>query len=109
MKTLKHYKAFLDLHMPVALHIKTRTGKDCDAYYMPRYNSKGKLKQHDITIYTENCEREFNTLLAHELIHAKQEELEYADTHGPSFRKYARKLAKEFNLKKIYRKTVDKP
>ena len=108
MKSLYEYIKFLGLKKPVNLKIITRKNRWADAEYEPEYSEKtGKLKEHKITIFfKDNC-RDFETLLAHELIHAWQEENKKSETHGEFFIKYAKKMEKEFNLKEIYIDGVD--
>lgn len=108
MKTLYEYIKYLGLKKPVNLRIITRKNRWADAEYEPEFSEKtGKLKAHNITIFfKDNC-RDFETLLAHELIHAWQEENKKSETHGKFFIKYARKMEKDFNLKEIYIDGVD--
>lgn len=109
MQLLNDLIKALGLQKPVMLTIKTRRGKDCDAYYMPQYSDRtGKLKAHRITIYTVESTRSFETLLAHELIHAKQEEQSKEEFHGKYFVKWAADLEKQFpTIKDIYLKGTD--
>ena len=108
MKNLFDYIKFLGLKKPVNIRIITKYYKHADAEYMPVYSDKtGKLKEHKLWIYLCNNTRDFNTLLAHELIHAWQEENKIEEIHGPAFIKCARKMETEFNLKEIYIEGVD--
>lgn len=108
MKTLYEYIKFLGLKKPVNLRIVTRRNKSADAEYEPEYSDKtGKLKEHKITIFFKDNTRDFETLLAHELIHAWQEEHKARETHGPAFIKYARKMEKHFGLREIYISGID--
>lgn len=108
MKTLYKYIQYLGLKKPVNLKIITRKNRWADAEYEPEYSDKtGKLKQHNITIYFKDNSRDFETLVAHELIHAWQEENKKSETHGKYFIKYARKMEKDFNLTEIYIDGVD--
>jgi hypothetical protein len=108
MKNLHAWIKFLGLKKPVNIRIINRKNKWADADYEAEYSDKtGKLKEHLITIYyKDNC-RDFDTLVAHELIHAWQEENKKAETHGKYFIKYARKMEKEFGLTEIYLPDVD--
>ena len=109
MQNLNRYIEFLGLKKPVTITIKTRKGRDCDAFYFPDYSDRtGKLKGHKITIYTVDCGRDFETLLAHELIHAWQEEKNKAEFHGKYFQTMAKSMVESFGLKNIYIKGVDK-
>jgi hypothetical protein len=65
---------------------------------------------HIITVYLPSVAgdgRNIETILAHELIHAWQEENGHTDTHGASFKKAARRVAKKFNLPDVYLPDVD--
>lgn len=110
MQLLNDLIQALGLQKPVTITIKTRAGKDFDAYYMPDYSDRtGELKGHRITIYTVDSTRSFETLLAHELIHAKQEEQRKEEFHGKYFIKLAATLEQQFpDIKDIYLKKVDK-
>lgn len=107
MKNLYEYIKFLKLKKPVNLRIITRKNKFADAEYLPTYHDSGRLKEHRIWIYLKDNSREFETLLAHELIHAWQEEHKKKEIHGKFFVKYAKKMEKHFNLKEIYLPDVD--
>lgn len=108
MKLLHDLIRALDIKLPVNLMINTRTNKTCDGFYLPDHSDRtGKLKGHRITIYVGNPSRDFETLLAHELIHAWQEENNKYETHGKHFKRIAKKLESEFNLTNIYLKGID--
>jgi hypothetical protein len=109
MQNLNDYINFLGLKKPVVLRIKTRKNKhDYDALYESHYSDRtGKLLEHRITIFTQDAHRDFDTLLAHELIHAWQEENSKAEIHGKHFRKYAKRMTEHFGLQNIYIKGVD--
>ena len=105
---LYEYIKFLGLKKPVNLRIVTRKNRFADAEYEAEYSDKtGKLKEHQITIFYKDNSRNLDTLIAHELIHAWQEVNKKAETHGEYFKKYARKMEKEFNLTEIYIDGVD--
>lgn len=108
MQTLTRYCEFLELEKPVDLRIIQRFNKSADAYYEPIYNLKGKLKRHKITVYMVGACRDFDTLLAHELVHAWQEEKGFTKrAHGRHFRCMAQKIGAEFNLKDLYLAGID--
>jgi hypothetical protein len=107
MKNLTKYTEFLALKKPVCIRVITKMNEWVDALYMPVYSGKGKLREHKITIYYNGNSRDFDTLLAHELIHAKQEEKQLKEIHGRFFRKTARKMQKRFKLERIYIKGLD--
>lgn len=104
---MKEFIDYLGLKKPVTIHIIPRKNSDCEAEYEPEYSERGKLCEHIITLYTKNPTRDFETLIAHELIHAWQEENKKTETHGPAFIKYARKIEAHFNLQNVYIPNVD--
>jgi len=109
MNTLKEFIEYLDLKKPVVLKVNTRSNKSYDGFYIPRYSDKtGKLSEHRITIYLKNASRDFDTLVAHELIHAWQEENKKKEIHGKYFKALAKDMELEYGLEKIYIKGVDK-
>lgn len=108
MKLFNDLVTALWLEKPVTLIIRNKAGKDCDAFYLPKYSDRtGKLIGHKITIYTKKTSRSFETLLAHELIHAWQEENNKLETHGEHFAELARAIEAEFNLQEVYLPDVD--
>ena len=107
MQNLNDYIKFLGLTKPVVVRINSRTHKAWDGYYIARYNNKGKLAEHRITVYLQDQSRDFNTTLAHELIHAWQEENGHTEFHGKHFKRIARKMEKSFGLVNVYIKGTD--
>lgn len=106
MKNFYEYIEFLKLKKPVNLRIVTRKNKSADAEYEAMYTDSGRLKEHRITIYKGHV-RDFDTLVAHELIHAWQEEHKKQEIHGKFFVKYARKMEQAFALREVYIEGVD--
>ncbi len=103
------YVEYLGLKKPFSVEIKSRKKKDCDAAYWGLYNEKGNLKSHLIRVYLgNNSNRSLETLIAHELIHAWQEEKGLKEIHGPEFIKMARKMEYKFCLSNIYIPEIDK-
>lgn len=98
---------YLGLEFPVYVEFRTIARKGYNAYYMPKYSKKEKVNGHIIKINMKDSDRDIDTLVAHEMIHAWQEENKYKDTHGKSFRKMAAKVSKAFDIKDIYIKDVD--
>lgn len=108
MKNLNEYIDFLGLELPVTVIVKTSIKeKNWDAYYLPRHGKKGKLTSHKIVIRSNGLSRNFDTILAHELIHAKQEEMKQEEIHGKIFRKFAKLMEEEFSLEEIYIDGID--
>lgn len=98
---------YLGLELPVYVELRTIYKKGYDAYYMPKYSRKEKVNGHIIKINLVNSARTPDVLLAHELIHAWQEENGYNEIHGKHFKKMARKVEKAFGLTGVYISTVD--
>lgn len=107
MQNIKDYIKFLGLKKPVVIRLNTRTHKRWDGYYSPHYNDKGKLAEHRIMIYLEDTRRSFDTLLAHELIHAWQEENKVEEFHGEQFIRIARSMECQFGLCDVYVESAD--
>ena len=108
MQILNELIETLGLKLPITLIVRTRSNKLCDAYYLPIHSDRtAKLKGHKVVIYTKDVQRSFDTLLAHELIHAWQEENKKYETHGKHFKKLAKQLESKFNLTEIYIEGVD--
>lgn len=107
MKNLKTYCEFLGLEKPVDLTLTTRNPKKWDAFYLPQYRKNGKLKKHTVTI-SAHANRNQDTLLMHELIHALQEEKGKTEIHGKFFRKWAKWAEKAHNLQNVFVDGLDK-
>ena len=107
MQNLNDYIKFLGLTKPVVVRINSRSHKAWDGYYIARYNNKGKLAEHRITVYLQDQNRDFDTILAHELIHAWQEENGESEFHGKHFKRIAKKMEKHFNLTNVFIKGTD--
>lgn len=99
----------LELTKPVKIKFAKKCHKYWDADYSPKFNKWGELVCHHIKIYNNRDRtRSIPTLIAHELIHAWQEEKELADIHGKPFQKMAHKLNKAFpELEPIYNPDMD--
>ena len=103
---------YLGLKSPYKIELVSKNNKKMTAGYWSLYKDggKGELHCHVIKVYLGNKDyRDLETLIAHELIHAWQEENGYADIHGKSFKKMARKMSKKFDLPHIYIKDTDTP
>jgi len=94
---------YLGLKRPFQIELKSRTNTKMDASWEGLYNSKGKLSSHLITVYLGNIsDRSLDSLIAHELIHAWQEEKGIIETHGSDFKIKSLQLAHMFELSAIY-------
>ena len=92
----------LALRKPVDIKLTTRSAKIA-ALYEPVYSDRGRLKSHKITVFmSEDNNRSLRVLVAHELIHAWQEEKKLNDTHGESFQSCADYIVDVFGLCGIY-------
>lgn len=104
---------FLKLQNPVTVIIKTeKAPEEPQAEYAPIYSDDtGELEAHEITIWLDGIEtqgRDFNTIVAHEFIHAWQEERGLSDIHGFAFRSEATELEKTFpKLRGIFCAEID--
>jgi hypothetical protein len=101
---------FLKLKRPVDLQFRFCQSSDYDAEYWPKMRDNGTIKRHIIRFYVcadQDFERPFNTLLAHELIHAYQAERGLTEIHGKQFKRWAKKLEKTFALTNIYNPELD--
>ncbi len=106
------FAEYLGLKSPYKIEMVSKKNKNMAAGYWSLYKNggKGKLHCHVIRVYLGNKDyRDLETLIAHEMIHAWQEENGHEDIHGKSFKKMARKMSKEFDLPHIYIKASDNP
>lgn len=99
----------LDLKLPIKIKMSRRSDRWCDAEYEPKFTGRGKLKSHKITIYANlDRVRSVETLIAHELIHAWQEEQGLTEIHGKHFKKWAKRIQDKYpELGPIYIKHLD--
>ena len=106
---------YLGLEKPYTIKLNSKGKKSASAEYMARYNRRGELVSHQITIYLGNQphdSRDIETLIAHELIHAYQEEYNITEIHGEDFAEIARLLeyylqSAGINISGIYIAGVD--
>jgi predicted SprT family Zn-dependent metalloprotease len=104
---------YLGLQKPYKIELKSRGNKSATAKYWALYSDKGAggLHSHWIRVYLRNIgipgERDLNTIIAHELIHAWQEEKGYTDIHGTSFQMKAAEIAAEFKMPGVYNPETD--
>jgi len=101
---------YLGLKKPVYVTLTTRKHKVNDAWYQPRYGDSGKLQSHRIKVYLNtDTDRDIKSLIAHELIHAWQEENKIGGVHGKKFARKARAMSRRFVIPRIYRPELDTP
>jgi hypothetical protein len=111
MENLAYYIEFLGLKSPVELTFKTKSNKHSDAVYLPKFSNRGHLKAHKVTVFlgnqNPNSPRTLDELIAHELIHAWQQENNIAEFHGLNFVLQAIALDQKFDLPNIYLADLD--
>jgi IS1 family transposase len=98
----------LELKKQVFIKFKFKSSNDSEGEYLPSYTN-GKLKTHKITIYCRDNTRTIQSLVLHELIHAKQEEMGISEIHGKVFKKWALILSHKFNIDGVYLPEFDLP
>ena len=79
---------FISLEKPYTIKLNSKGKRSASAEYRASYNRGGELVSHQITIYLGNQPqdtRDIETLVAHELIHAFQEEHNIIEIHGDDF------------------------
>jgi len=103
----------LGLYKPLDIQFRFCQDSEFDAEYWPKFKDSGKIKRHIIRVYITddlNFNRNFQTLIAHELIHAWQAENDISDIHGQLFQEWADKLEKDFGpimIQRIYDSELD--
>lgn len=104
---IKSVISSLKITLPVTFTITTKESNN-DGYYMPIHNDDCELVGHRIRIYlNSDTSRSVEAIIAHELIHAWQEENSDTGVHGRKFAYRARKLEKKYALNNIYIPRVD--
>ena len=106
---------WLGLEKPYTIKLNSKGKKSASAEYRASYNRGDILVSHQVTIYLGNQDtdsRDIETLIAHELIHAYQEEHGWTEIHGDDFADIAEMLtftlrAAGFNIGQIYIAGVD--
>ena len=92
----------LKLARPFKIEIVSASNPKMDAAYWPKYSEKKLKLTHMIRVYLGQSARSLETLIAHEFIHAWQEENKLSEYHGPEFIRMARKLEYKLGLSEIY-------
>jgi hypothetical protein len=96
---------YLGLEKPYTIKLNSKGKKSASAEYRASYNRGGELVSHQITIYLGNQDtdtRDIETLIAHELIHAYQEENNIEEIHGDDFQSIAEMLTMYLQTAGIY-------
>lgn len=111
MKTLiEHISDFLGLEKPLDIRIVTKKrGVTWCGDYRPDIDDKGNLKKHLIRIYLNNISCSTNTrtfwaIVAHEMVHAWQQErgIEGTKHHCASFAEMAGRVKERFSLGDVF-------
>jgi predicted SprT family Zn-dependent metalloprotease len=110
---IKEMVSDLPILKPYKITLQTSMRKNA-ALYTAEYNDKGKLVRHNIKINMENIEfdmRRLEDLIAHELIHAWQEENGYSadPPHGPEFAIMAEYVESKWPVQCLYLPDTDNP
>jgi predicted SprT family Zn-dependent metalloprotease len=109
-KFLSELVAALQLQCAVDITFTTRKNKKANAHYLPRYSNKGKLTGHKVKVFLGDAvDRPLDSIVAHELIHAWQEEKGIDAIHGKKFASMAKIIARKFALREVYIKRIDTP
>jgi len=96
---------YLGLEKPYTIKLNSKSKKSVSAEYIAKYNRGDVLVSHQITIYLGNQRtdtRDIETLIAHELIHAYQEEAGIEEIHGDDFQSIAEMLTMYLQTAGIY-------
>lgn len=104
---IKKLSNFLELKCPIKIEIRSKTKKKMEAGYWGMYAEDGELKYHLIHVYGFETNRPLETLIAHELIHAWQEENAVNEIHGPEFQRLAAEIGPRFGIPSIYNPEID--
>ena len=108
---LANIVTFLGLKKPYKVIISSRRKKTADADYLALYTNggEGELHSHQIRVFMgNNSQRSLETLIAHELLHAWQEENNLDDIHGKPFQAMADLITLHFGIENIYIPGTDK-
>lgn len=96
---------YLGLEKPYTIKLNSKGKKSASAEYRAIYNRGDILVSHQITIYLGNQDtdsRDIETLIAHELVHAFQEEHNIEEIHGDDFIDIAELLTMYLQTAGIY-------
>ena len=104
---IESFVEYLGLKHTFEIQLRNTSKDIATAEYWCIRNEKGKIKKHVIRVYLLNiwgnpAERDLETIIAHELIHAWQDENGFGDIHGDSFQQIARSMSIRFSLPNIY-------
>lgn len=97
----------LSITRPYKIELLSSSNVESDALYWPVYSDKKGKLTHNIRVYLGNKHRTLEALIAHEFIHAWQEEQKLIEIHGPKFIAMARELEEHIGISGIYNKETD--
>ena len=97
----------LSITQPYRIELVSRGNAKNEALYWPTYSDKKGKLTHNIRVYMGNGDRVLDALIAHEFIHAWQEEQKLQEIHGPQFINMAQILENHTGLTQIYEKEID--
>lgn len=109
---IQQFAEYVGLKRPFEIQLRNTEKDSATAEYWALVTEKGKIKRHIIRVYLRNIwenslERDLETIIAHEFIHAWQQEMGHEDTHGNSFRQMADIMSAYFGLPNIYNPELD--
>ena len=106
----------IKVEKPVKFKIRKRYNKKGTVADHVAFMVNGNVVEHVITINMGNVvkdasegERDVDTLIVHELIHAWQAEKGYKDNHGKSFQRKVKKVAGILGMPRLYLSMSDLP
>ena len=101
MNRYQEFAKALGITKEFRIVLKNKHNKKADAKYWGMYTDK-ILVYHLIHVYMLDACRDLDTLIAHELIHANQEEMGLNEAHGSYFQTEAKRMERIFGLSEIY-------
>lgn len=94
--------SFLNIQRPFKLELVSKSHKtDCGSYWAI-YSQKKRNLSHLIRVYIKDSPRSVDSIIAHEFVHAWQEEQGYMGVHTPEFIQMARRLSIHLSIPLIY-------
>lgn len=103
---IQQFADWLGIKKPYEIEIRSKSHKKMTAAYWGLYTEKGNLSKHLIRVYLGNFtnpnERPLESIIAHEMIHAWQEENGINEIHGLKFIAKAQGISRAFNLTQVF-------
>lgn len=97
---------FLRLQKPVIFRVTDSMESGNLGEYVALWHGD-TLVGHSVYIVRRSIYRPADSLIAHELIHAWQQEMELEEMHGPHFQEMAARIQHRFGIHNIYMKGTD--